>query len=345
MPVNLFGRLTQDMFRAMEQLGETINVSDMMERLTLDVIGKAGFDFDFEAVKNRKSKWVMKYNSIKYGMRDPLFFLFPSLDTTFLWMFPKRKILHQNMAEFLEMLDDIIKHKRRQIESGNTNDALEDNEKDLLSLMIESKEEDGKMSDLELKSNLCFFFLAGHDSTSHTLAYIIHYLAEHPAIQEKAREEAIDILGNDSFDVIPNTEDIKKMTYITQIIKETLRINSPVIGLSPRTAAEDTYLSDTFIPKGTQVNVNVFNMHHDDNLWEDSETFNPDRFSESSEHKPGAWIPFGNGGRKCVGMNFGIAEQRVILSMMLRKYTWETPADSIHKNGLICIELASGLYK
>lgn len=109
-------------------------------------------DFNFEAVVNRNSKWVIKYDSIKKGITSPLFFLFPSLDTTFLWMFPKRKLLHQHLDEFLEMLDDVIKHKRSQIESGNNkNDALEDNEKDLLSLMIESEEEGGKMTDKELK--------------------------------------------------------------------------------------------------------------------------------------------------------------------------------------------------
>lgn len=103
-------------------------------------------------------------------------------------------------------------------------------------------------------------------------------------------------------------------------MKETLRINGPVTRLFPRIATEDTDFSGIFIPKGTQVTVNIFNMQHDDNLWKDSKTFNPDRFSEETDRGSGAWVPFGNGGRQCIGMNFSIAEQRVMLSMLCKYY-------------------------
>lgn len=113
------------------------------------------------------------------------------------------------------------------------------------------------------------------------------------------------------------------MTYINQIMKETLRINGPATRVIPRIAKEDTDLSGTFIPKGTQLTVNIYNIQHDDNYWKDGDKFNPDRFSEDGDatREAGeglAWLPFGNGARQCIGMNFSLNEQRVMLSMLCK---------------------------
>ncbi|KAI8054841.1 cytochrome P450 [Thamnidium elegans] len=318
MPVKLFGQLTQEMFKSMENKG-----------------------FDFKSIHNKDSEWVHRYARINEGLRDPIFFLFPYLDTNFRWLFPHRVETHKQTDIFLEMLDEVIKSKKLDLENGVKNNALEENERDLLSLMLESGEEgNGILSNKELKSNLCAFFLAGHDTTANALSYAIHYLAENQGIQEKARQEAISILGDEPCDILPTIEDTKKMTYINQIMKETLRINGPVARTLPRVVQEDIFLSGTFVPKGTLLVVNMFGIQHSNKIWSDPDVFNPDRFSENGEgiRETGegmAWVPFGNGARQCIGMNFSLNEQRVLLSMLLRKYRWSTPKDSPHKNGII----------
>ncbi|KAI9360255.1 cytochrome P450 [Pilaira anomala] len=336
MPVKLFGKLTQEMFKAMETMETTINVSDMMERWTLEAIGRAGFGFKFNAILDRDSKWVHTYNSCNIGMRDPFFFLLPKMDQEYVWLFPKRVKIHRQMDSFFQMLDNVIEAKSESLKKGDfQNDALEENEKDILTLMIESVNRgEGYMSNEELRSNLLIFFIAGHDTTANALAFAIHYLAKYPEIQERAREEALAILGDEPVDVLPTIEETKQMTYINQVIKETLRINGPLPILIPRIAQEDTDLSGTFIPKGTAVNVGLFNMHHSEKVWRDSKEFDPDRFAENRGENSN-WLPFGHGGRQCIGMNFSLAEQRVMLSMLLRKFTWSAPKDSIHKDGVI----------
>jgi cytochrome P450 len=108
--------------------------------------------FDFNAIADKNNQYVKIYNDINDGMRDPKFFLFPKMDTKFLWMFPKRQELHREMDEFLEMLDGVIQNKKNALKEGAHNDSLEENEKDLLSLMIESGEKgEGILSDVELK--------------------------------------------------------------------------------------------------------------------------------------------------------------------------------------------------
>nr|BDB32844.1 cytochrome P450 monooxygenase [Thamnidium elegans] len=334
MPVKLFGQLTQELFLTIEKLGSTVDVSDLMMRCTLDAIGRAGFGFDFSAIRDSNSHWTTLYNELTEGFRDYKFFIFPVLDQSLLWLFPKRKILHQKLDIFMDKLDQVIQSKRNQLSEGHTSNIDLEHERDLLTLMIESEQRgDGALTDLELKSNLCLFFFAGHDTTSSALSFAIYHLAKHPEIQERARAEAIDILGDEPTDILPTAEEIKRMSYINQVMKETLRITGPVPRLGTRIATEDTILSGTFIPKGTSVLISVFNTHHSDKIWHDPETFNPDRFSD--EQGAQGWLPFGGGSRLCIGMNFSLNEQRVMISMLLRKYKWSFPEGSSFETELV----------
>lgn len=89
----------------------------------------------------------------------------------------------------------------------------------------------------------------------------------------------------------------------------------------PRVAAEDTELSGMFIPKGTYLNVDIYDIHQ--SIWKNPNEFNPNRFAEggeSSSHNTWAWLPFGGGSRQCLGMKFSVNQQKVLLSMMRKSY-------------------------
>ncbi|KAI8377163.1 cytochrome P450 [Choanephora cucurbitarum] len=338
MPVNMFGELSKTLFETMDKMGDTIEVTNLFRRFTLDAIGRAGFGFDFNATVDPNSKWVVCYDDINVALQDPLFFLFPVLEQKFLWMFPKRKAVHHQLSLFLKMMDDVIVNKRQEIQAGNTsNKHLNESEKDILTLLIEAEQRgEGVMTDEVLKGNLCFFFLAGHDTTTNALSFAVYYLATHSDVQERARKEALTILGEDPVDIMPTLEQTKAMTYLNQIMKETLRLQPPAPRVFPRTIQEDTVLSGTMIPNGTNVIVDIYGLHHNEHVWEDPENFNPDRFSEGDTPTKGApWIPFSTGGRQCLGMNFSLVEQRVVLSMLLRKYEWSLPVDSPHREQIL----------
>ncbi|KAI8891343.1 cytochrome P450 [Backusella circina FSU 941] len=340
MPVHLFGLLTQELFRTIDKLGKTVDWPDLTQRWTLDAIGMAGFGFDFEAIKDRKSKWILAYEKINKGFADKRYFVFPFLDKHFLWMQPERRAIHQKLDCFLKMLDGVIENKRQELKEGrNANTLL--NEKDLLTLMLEAEADgEGTLTNEELKKNICIFFFAGHDTTASALSATVYYLAKNQDIQQNARMEALHILGDEPEDVLPTLEQTKQMTYINQIMKETLRINGPVPHTLPRIVTEDTELCGVFIPKGSTVTVNLHDLHHSEKLWKDPFVFDPERFSENGEGTRAAgegisWAPFGYGSRQCIGMNFSLNEQRVLLSMLLRKFTFTLPDDSIHQKELI----------
>ncbi|KAG1080916.1 hypothetical protein G6F42_023153 [Rhizopus arrhizus] len=323
-PIQLFGKLTQDLFDRMDRLGETVDAHDLMERFTLEAIGRAGFGFEFNAIKDDNSPWVLNYNTINGALQDPLYFLFPILDQSLLWLSPKRKAVHRELERFVAMLSQVIKKKRQDIASGVQNKHLKENEKDVLTLLIENEDKgEGALSDEELRSNLHILFLAGHDTTSNSLSFALLYLAKYPEIQERAREEILAILGHEPKDIEPDFDHMKQMDNLNQIIKETLRVNGPVVQVVPRVALEDTELGGTFIPKGSKVVVDTFNIQHSKKVWENPDEFDPDRFDPKrapSQLSGGAmsWVPFGSGARQCIGMNFSLNEQRILLSMMCK---------------------------
>ncbi|KAI8330262.1 cytochrome P450 [Choanephora cucurbitarum] len=344
MPVNLFGKLTLDFFEVIDQNNGHIDFTDLIQRWTLEAIGKAGFGFDFNAIKEKDNDWINTYNAINAGFTNPIYLLFPFLDQkdSFL-LSPARRKVHYHMTRFLNMVDQIILQKRQAVKEGNLeNDYLAENEKDLLTLMIEGElRGEGMMSNDDMRNNVCVFFLAGHDTTANTLAFAIYYLATYPEIQQRAREEAIKVLGDEPRDVLPTLEQTREFVYINQVMRETLRINGPVSRVVSRKATEDFFLHDTLIPKGTPVNVDINAIHHNKKFWTNPYEFDPSRFAEDGEgttRKAGsgmAWLPFGSGARQCIGMNFSLYEQRVFLSMLLRRYTWKLPENSIHKNGVV----------
>ncbi|KAI9306770.1 cytochrome P450 [Cunninghamella echinulata] len=336
MPIKLFSDLTNRLFKVIDGANEDeLDILSYMDRVTLDAIGKAGFGFDFNASSDPHSEWVETYNIIKDANQSPLFFMFPFLETKFLWLFPKRRREHALSVKFHKMLDEIIEHKRKTLKDhANTEDA----EKDLLTLMLESElNGEGSLTNEELNSDLNVFFTGNHDTTSSTMSSIFYYLAKHPDVQQRAREEAIKIFGDEPADISPTADQLKELVYINQVIKETLRMNGPALQITPRCTTKDTEIEGVFLPKGTKVTVAIYDLHHSPYNWKNPEEFNPDRFADGGEAEQKergglSWAPFA---RMCIGMNFSLAEQRIILSSFLRKYEWSLPEDSIHKDGLI----------
>ncbi|KAI8342010.1 cytochrome P450 [Chlamydoabsidia padenii] len=342
-PVKLFATLGHKTFKVLDSSNEQpVDIGRLMERYTLEVIGAAGFGFDFDSILDENNKWVETYYHIKSGVNDPLFFFFPLLDQKFLWLFPERRRKHEALQRFLGMLDDVIEKKRRYLQSKEGKmDESEDVEKDLLTLMLEGElSGEGVLTNEELKSNLNVFFIAGHDTTANALSFAIHALARDPVLQQQARDEVISVLGDAPENIFPTSEDTKQLDLLNRIIKENLRLHGPAVVGTPRKLRQDTEVAGFYVPKDTPVTVNIYDLHHNPTLWDDPETFDPSRFADGgeSDQKAGggmSYAPFYNGQRMCIGMQFSLDEQRVMLSCLLRKYEWYLPENSEHKDRVI----------
>ncbi|WP_030193167.1 cytochrome P450 [Streptomyces sp. NRRL S-87] len=198
---------------------------------------------------------------------------------------------------------------------------------DLLTLLAAAgNAEDGSFDAAELRDQVLIFLLAGHETTATSLAFALHLLAKHPEQQARAREEVRRVLG----DRTPGAADADALPYLTQVLKEAMRLYpaAPVIG---RRAVADAEIDGQLVPAGADVIVAPWVTHRHPRYWPDPERFDPDRFTPEAEkaRERYAWFPFGGGPRACIGQHFSMLESVVALAMVLRAYELEAVTQEV----------------
>ncbi|PZS15371.1 MAG: cytochrome P450 [Pseudonocardiales bacterium] len=196
---------------------------------------------------------------------------------------------------------------------------------DLFSALCHARGEGGEQfTDHDIVNHMIFLLMAAHDTSTITLTSMAYYLAKHPEWQERCRAESRAVgtptLGYD---------DIDKLVSLDLVMKESMRLITPVPGVMRKTV-RDTELMGHFVPADTYVSVNLYGVHHLEEYWPDPERFDPGRFAhdrrEDKVHR-NAWMPFGNGVHKCIGLHFAGMEIKAAMHQLLLGYRWSVPAD------------------
>ncbi|OBZ84645.1 Phylloquinone omega-hydroxylase CYP4F2 [Choanephora cucurbitarum] len=337
-PIKTFGELTLKFFDCVDEQPQDFPAAIKLKNYTLDALGIAAFDFDFKSLSGDPEGWTEIYNVIMKGMFDPWVFLFGKMEFILQYIIPSKRECIKSVVKFNKMLVEMADKRRQEIQNGKKLNTP-NSEKDLLTLMIEAEMEEGIMTtNEELRENIALFFLAGQDSTGNSLSFCLYHLAKNKHVQDKLRREIMSVMGDRDLDAIPTVEDFKDMPYLNMVIKENLRLSGPADRFLDRVVAEDIVLGGELIPKGTLITVDVASIHYNPEYWHDPEVFIPERFEPNGEfdqHAGVAWLPFSNGARQCIGMNFSLAEQRVFLTMLLRRYEVGISKDSIHYDSIV----------
>ncbi|WP_370942453.1 cytochrome P450 [Amycolatopsis sp. cg5] len=194
---------------------------------------------------------------------------------------------------------------------------------DLFSALCHASTEDGeRYTDEDVINQMIFLMMAAHDTSTITSTTAAYYLAKYPQWQQKAREESLR-LG----DGIPDIEALESLQTLELVIKESLRLVPPVPTMARQTV-KDTELLGFHLPKGMMVSVSPTANHFDPALWSDPHEFDPERFAEPRREDKAhrfAWMPFGGGAHKCIGLHFGMLEVKALLHEMLLNYEWHVP--------------------
>ncbi|CAE6431290.1 unnamed protein product [Rhizoctonia solani] len=166
------------------------------------------------------------------------------------------------------------------------------------------------------------------DTTTSSLLVFIIAMIHSPDVQAKAQEE-LDAILNDQR--LPEMEDQDSLPYIDRVIKEVLRWR-PVAPLGvPHASAEDDTYKGYFIPKGTVVMANAWAMCNNPEVYNDPESFNPDRFIDPATPDPPA---FGFGRRICPGQHFAETSLFLAITTMLTVFDIK-PAKDEQGNNII----------
>jgi cytochrome P450 len=215
------------------------------------------------------------------------------------------------------MLDSIISRRRN-------GDGFE---QDFLGSLImkhskakgrEDDDED-KLTDEQLKDNILTLLVAGHDTTTAALTWLIKFLGENPLVLERLREEHkhIQATKNDG----PNLtwSGVNDMPYTAKVVSETLR-RATILPWFSRKAAQDFEIDGYQIKKGWSVNLDVVSIHHDPEVFPNPQQFDPSRFDVPL--KPFSFIGFGSGQRMCPGINLAKLEISIFIHHLVCRYKW-----------------------
>jgi cytochrome P450/NADPH-cytochrome P450 reductase len=292
--------------------GEPIEVSEDMTRLTLDTIALCGFGYRFESFASAElHPFLQAMGRVLDETMGRL--------TRHRWLTRARVLANRrydrDIAEMHALVDDVIRERR----------AHPVQSRDLLGLMLEAVDPVTKerLDDANIRYQVITFLIAGHETTSGLLSFVLGLLIEHPEVLARAREEVDTVLAGGR---VPEYDDLGRLDVIDRILKETLRLwpTAPAFAVAPY---EDTLLGGRYlIARNRQVTVLLPSLHRDPRVWTDPERFDIDRFLPENEAKipAAAYKPFGNGQRSCIGRQFAIMEAKLALALILQRLEFES---------------------
>ncbi|KAM5543132.1 hypothetical protein V8D89_003006 [Ganoderma adspersum] len=338
-------------------------VNKMLSRATLDVIGEAAFDYDYNALDDGERSAISKGydNLLKDVGYQPsktviLFRLaWDYIPAPILKWFkyipadPFRRMLNVNNL-FREYGQRILREQGPDVDAER-----KANSKDMMGILIKansSADSRTRLDDEELIAEMYSLTLAGHETTSSTLAFLLYELAKHPQYQERMRQEIreararVIARGGNGF----KTEDLDSLTLSTNAIKETLRLHPIVHGL-PRVALKDDVIplaSPIVLTTGeriTEVPVKAGQAFHASfagyqrltEVWGgDADVWNPDRFLHiKTENQPANVGVFANlltfsaGMRACIGWRFSFIEMQAFLGELVEAFQFDLPREKM----------------
>ncbi|KAL0057357.1 hypothetical protein AAF712_016007 [Marasmius tenuissimus] len=324
-----------------------LDVLYWLSKMTLDVIGQAGFNYQLDALSG-------KYNELNKAFAHVLGegnFMTPSVVLKL--VFPFLRILPEPDAEFRRGMatsnrigKELYERNKKTVETTGTSQ-----DRDLFSLLIKSNmnpqvPEAQRMTEEEVLAQVPTFLSAGHETTSTSTTLAFYLLCMHPQIQSKLRAELASV-PTDS----PTMDQLNALPYLDAVIRETLRLLAPVQTTVREATRDDVIpLSQPFtdrygrehdvleVKKGQVIAIPIIAINKDKTLWgPDAEEFKPERWEnlpEAVTSIPGVWgnmMTFLGGPHACIGWRFTIVETKALLFTLLRAFEFElaVPKDDI----------------
>ncbi|KAI7731841.1 hypothetical protein M8C21_012394 [Ambrosia artemisiifolia] len=297
--------------------GNVVKIEELIFATLINTLSNILFSKDFLDLKDDVAAHRLKFglfkileNSVTPNVSD----FFPIVGGLDLQGLRKDSLNH--LDELSSFSEALVKERRARI-ANNT--VLVDHQKDFLDQLLENNFTTAQINILVLE--LC---IAGTDTVVTTIEWAMAELLKNKSIMNKVQEELKRELQSKS---IMNS-DLSKLTYFNACIKETLRLHPVVPVLIPRRAIESCEVMNYKIPQNAQVWVNVWAISHDPKVWEDPNTFKPERFIGSNVDFTGhdfEFIPFGGGRRMCPGLPSGVKSLQTMLASLILEYDWFLP--------------------
>jgi cytochrome P450 len=295
--------------RLAARVGDTVDLSEEMTRLTMSVLGKSLLGADLSPLRTLGPAFEVA--------QDQAMFEMVTLGAVPLWLpLPRNHRFRRARRQLEDAVEVLV--------AGRAHASGRDGT-DLLSMLAGaySGERDARKRWSVLRDELITILLAGHETTASTLSWTWYLLSGHPEAEAAMHAEAVEVLG----DRTPGHEDLARLPYTTTVIQEAMRLYPPVWGLTRRSLAADV-VGGYRVPAGADVMISPYTLHRHPGFWPGPDQFRPERFAISAAvttHRY-AYIPFGAGPRVCVGSHLGMMEATLIGAMVARHFRFELAA-------------------
>ncbi|EIW61057.1 cytochrome P450 [Trametes versicolor FP-101664 SS1] len=358
--------------------GGVIDVNGWMARTTLEMLGQAGLGYSFDNFIDDSTDAYGESLKLFFPImsRIPLLSIaVPKLSYVLPdWLIHKllHLVPHRDFKRMMEISDtmarrslEIINEKKSALLKGD--DALVHQVgegKDIMSLLLKANmiaSEGEKHTDEELVAQMSTFILGGMDTTSNALSRILHLLAQKPEVQERLRQEILEARGGDDIAY----DDLVKLPYLEAVCRETMRLYPPVQFViraaakdmtlplfKPIQARDGSPMSEVAVPKDTMIVLHSWGCNTNKAVWgDDAYEWKPERWlGELPKVLDEARIPgvysnlmtFSGGGRACIGFKFSQLEMKVVLSVLLSAFRFETSERPITWNSSAVIYPTTG---
>ncbi|KXN91971.1 hypothetical protein AN958_11031 [Leucoagaricus sp. SymC.cos] len=332
-----------------------IDVLSWISKVTLDVIGETGFGYKFDSLKEETSQPNELHLAFQTAFRVEKS---PGLIRLLRGLVPVTRYLpiarDKEFAGVKQKINDIgrqLLNERKLLWETDYSEGATPEGKDVLSLLVKanmSEKDSIRLSDEHVLAQIPTFTFAGHETTAVGTTWTLFALAQDQSVQSRLREELLKVPTES-----PTMEELDALPYLDAVIREALRLHSPVPA-TIRYATKDDVIPlqnpiidedgkehyELKVNKGQVIYLSITMVNRLESIWgEDAQVFNPDRWTsppEAAANIPGVWgniMSFLGGPRNCIGWRFALVEIKAILFTLLRTFKFEmaVPAKDILK--------------
>ncbi|KAM4662407.1 cholesterol 24-hydroxylase-like [Discoglossus pictus] len=285
------------------------SMHDLMSRVTLDVIAKVAFGMELSSLHDDQTPFPSAISLVMQGMLQ-------SQNPLLMFTLGKRRFI-RSVQESIRLLretgKECIERRQRAIDEG------EEIPVDILTQILKAAALEENCDSESLLDNFITFFIAGQETTANQLSFAVLELARHPEILEKVQAEVDDVIGSKR-DL--EYEDLGKLQYLSQVLKETLRLYPTAPGTS-RELTEEMVIEGVRIPPCDTIGFNSYIMGRLDKFYKDPLTFDPERFHPDAQKPYYTYFPFSLGPRSCIGQVFAQMEAKVVMAKFLQRFEFQ----------------------
>ncbi|KAK9812852.1 hypothetical protein WJX72_004712 [[Myrmecia] bisecta] len=327
---------------------QSVDMDEAGMRLTLDIVGLAGFGHDFGAVSLGENRVI---TTLPHALEECQRRMTNPLQWLNFWTKESRDAM-KCVYEFRQIIAALVAEMKAR---GPPPDS--DTSVGAQLLRLRDPKTGAPLPDHKLAAEVGTFIMGGFETTAHTLSFTLFCIATNPAVKAGVLAE-LDKLGLVARARQPARElkwdDLAKMTYRGNVLKESMRM-FPVVAGVPRYTTQPTQIGPYKVPKGVFVYVLFHHLHNSPGNWSDPDVFNPDRWLDDDEmyYQPAAdgmaddkdanrfkkFLPFSEGPRSCIGQNMAMMELKAGIATLCARFDFQLAPEMGGVQGVIGSEI------